>query len=363
MSILKKHNDLSIQRHFLFWFLLILCFTIIQWLKDLNDQYFLSILGQNLKHIPSMLLAAYSFNSLIVPLVLRKKKYLLFLLLSLVVLYLASAFDRMVNIYIYEPLVRKEPFEQESFELILTNIDSLFSGYLPHVLIATTAFSFYMVTIERSRYEMQNLTLQRDKNKAELDALKAQIHPHFLFNTLNNLYALTILKSDSAPRMVESLSSILDYILYQCNDKFVPLSREIDLIKDYIELERLRYAESLKIDFSINIEIGREKTTQIAPLILLTIIENAFKHGLSNQLEELELRIHLSVIHNEIIFLVKNTKSLEKLDDKLNYQGGIGIPNIKQQLEQLYADTDFHLIDLGTCYQVKLRINTLSAYV
>jgi len=310
-----------------------------------------------------MLFAAYSFNSLIIPLTLRKKKYLLFSLLSLVVLYLASAFDRLVNIYIYEPLVRKEPFAQESIEEILTNIDSLFSGYFPHVLIATTALSFYMVTIERNRYEMQNLTLQRDKNKAEFEALKAQIHPHFLFNTLNNLYALTLQKSDNAPKMVESLSSILDYILYQCNDKFVPLSREIDLIKNYIELERLRYVESLKIDFSINIETGREKTTQIAPLILLTIIENAFKHGLSNQIEELEIQIHLSVIDNEIMFVVKNTKALEIVDDKMNYQGGIGISNVKQQIEQLYADTDFHLKDLGNCYQVKLRINTLSAYV
>lgn len=356
-------RSLSIQWHVLFWFLMLLCFTVIQLFKDGNDQDFLLIFGQNLRHIPAMLLAAYSFNSLAIPRLLRKKKHLLFVLLSFVIFYVASAFDRVVNIYMYEPLFRKEAFEQESFEEIFTNIGHLFSGYMPRLLIATSALSLSMVTIEKNRYERQNLKLQRDKNKAELDALKAQIHPHFLFNTLNNLYALTIQKSDSAPRMVESLSSILDYILYQCNDRFVPLSKEIDLVKDYIELERLRYVEDIIIDFVVDIETAKDQTIQIAPLLLLSIIENAFKHGISNQVDGLEIQIHLSVVDDEILFVVKNTKSPERLNDVMNYTNGIGVTNIKRQLERLYREADFHQKDIGNWYQVELRINTLSVYV
>ncbi len=361
----KQHKimrSLSIQEHVLFWFLILFCFSVIQFFKDGNEQGFLLVFGQNLKRIPAMLLAAYSFN-LAIPLVLRKKKYLFFLLLSIVIFYVASAFDRVVNIYFYEPLFRKEAFEQESFEEIFTNIGYLFSGYMPPLLIATSALSLNIITIEKIRYERQNLKLARDKNKAELDALKAQIHPHFLFNTLNNLYALTVQKSDNAPKMVESLSSILDYILYQCNDTFVPLSKEINLVKDYIELERLRYGEDIIIDFVIDIEMTKDQTKQIAPLLLLSIIENAFKHGVSNQVAGLEIQIHLSVVDNEILFVVKNTKNAEKLDDKMNYTNGLGITNIKQQLEQLYRDADFHHKDTGNWYHVELRINTLSVYV
>ena len=162
--------------------------------------------------------------------------------------------------------------------------------------------------------------------------------------------------------MIESLAALLDYVLYQCNDRLVSLSKEVDLIKDYIELERLRYGEDTIIDFVIDNNANKNHSIQIAPLLFLSIIENAFKHGVSNQVDGLQIHIHLSVIDHDILFVVKNTKNKDK-HDEMTYTKGIGVTTVKQQLELLYSDAHFRHKDNGDWYIVELRINTLSAYV
>jgi len=355
-------RSINAQSQVVFWLSILLSYTVIQLFKDGNDQSFFLVFGQNLKRLPAMLFAAYTFNDIIIPFLFRKRRYPLFLLCTLLLFYAASALDRVVNVYVYEPLFRKDDFEQESLVEIFTHIDYLFSAYLPPLLVAVVALSLITVTIEKNRYERQNLKLERDKNRAELNVLKAQIHPHFLFNTLNNLYALTVQKSDNAPKMVESLSSMLDYILYRCNDRLVSLADEVQLVKDYISLEQLRYGEEIAIVFDVDLEKAADQSTQIAPLLLLSIVENTFKHGVSNQTEGLEIEMHFSVVAHEVLFVAKNTKSAEKQVDEMNYTKGIGISNVKQQLQLLYGDSHFHQTDLGNWYIVELRINTLSFY-
>lgn len=362
----KKNNSfrqISYRGHLLFWSILVLCYTFIQLFKDGNDQGFAIIFLQNFKRMPAMLLAAYGFNNLLVPLILRRKRYVIFTMLSVLLFYGASAFDRIINVYVYEPLFRQDVFEQESFAEIFGNLGYLFTGYLPPLLIAAIALSFTSIVVENTRYERHNLQLERDKNMAELNVLKAQIHPHFLFNTLNNLYTLTIQKSDKAPKMVESLATMLDYILYQCDSRLVPLSDEINLVKNYIALERLRYDDEITIDFKIDFKSSFDKTVQIAPLLLLSIIENAFKHGVSNQVDGLKINIRLTVNKGVVTFKVKNTKSRDPQNDERNYTKGIGVANVKQQLELLYRDASFQYEDAGDWYIVELNINTLSVYV
>ncbi|NQZ45851.1 MAG: histidine kinase [Flavobacteriaceae bacterium] len=358
----KRSRAMDLQGHLLFWLLLLLGFTVIQFFKDGNVQGFWLVFRQNFKRIPAMLVAAYGFTGLIIPLLRNNNNYLGFFLGSLLLFYLSSAFDRIVNVYGYEPLFRKEAFVQESLFEIFSDTGYLFTGYLPPLLIAAVALALTCLLIERNRAETQHLKLERDKNKAELNVLKAQIHPHFLFNTLNNLYALTVQKSDSAPKMVEALSAMLDYILYQCNDRLVPLSKEIELVQNYIALERLRYGDEIDITFDIDTERALEPDPKIAPFLFLSLVENAFKHGVSGQVDGLRIQILLQLEWQELGFQVKNTKSKDKQQDATQYTEGIGIKNVEQQLQLVYQDADFIHEDQGNWYLAELRINTDSAY-
>lgn len=220
--------------------------------------------------------------------------------------------------------------------------------------------TFDKVVRDKRKSEQRNTELERDKNLAELNALKSQLHPHFLFNTLNNLYALTLQKSDKAPETVATLSQMLDYILYQCKDRVVPLVDEIKLIEDYIAMERLRYGDEIKIETRFKVE---NTTTQIAPLLLLSIVENAFKHGASASLEKSEIHISLREKDKEIFYIVRNTKSLEKSIDKTGYSKGIGMKNLKMQLDLLYPDYTHEATEENNWFSVNLRINTARTHV
>lgn len=308
-----------------------------------------------------MVLAVYGFNYYLVPSFYQNRKYWIFIIRTLVLFYVASALDRVVNVYVYEPLFRQGQFTQESFLEIFLDVDFLLFGYLPALLTAAFAMTLTKMVHEKNEMERQTLQLQHDKNKAELDALKAQIHPHFLFNTLNNLYALTIQKSDKAPKMVESLATMLDYILYKCKEKYVPLENEIELIKNYIALERLRFGNGIVLDCQFDFDKNKCPDLKIAPLLLLSLVENAFKHGASGQVKCPAVKIHLYFKDENLYFMVKNTKEFNQVNDQVGFTKGIGTKNLKQQLHRLYKDYDFSSRDIGATYEVALRINTSSS--
>lgn len=306
-----------------------------------------------------MLLAAYPFNYWLIPSLYDKKQYLLFTICALTLFYLTAALDRIINVHIYESLFRAPPFKQESILKIATDLPYLITAYLPPLLIATFAMTFDKLVRDKRKSERRNTELERDKNLAELNALKSQLHPHFLFNTLNNLYALTLQKSDKAPETVATLSQMLDYILYQCKDRQVPLVKEVKLIEDYIALERLRYGDDIAIKTNFEIENSAAK---IAPLLLLSIVENAFKHGMSNSLEEPEIIISLRQQEEEIFFDVKNTKSPDKATRDSDNSKGIGMKNLRMQLDLLYPDYSYEATDENEWFCVALRINTAKTY-
>jgi len=204
--------------------------------------------------------------------------------------------------------------------------------------------------------------LQKDKLEAELKFLKAQIHPHFLFNTLNNLYALTLKKSDKAPEMVLKLSDLLNYMLYECNAEQVVLKKEIELVENYLELEKLRYGTNLNVEFH---KSGDFDNTSIAPMLILPFIENAFKHGLSDQIEKSFVIIKAIVDEEFFEFTVENSKNkLGKRADSQNYKEGIGLKNVKRRLELQYKNNYELLInetDFEFGIKMRLKINTLDS--
>jgi len=172
---------------------------------------------------------------------------------------------------------------------------------------------------------------EKEKVTAELQLLKAQVHPHFLFNTLNNIYSFSLENSPKTPGLILKLSSLLSYMLYDCKAEEVLLEKEIEIMKNYIDLEKERYGN--KIEISWNIE-GDVKDKYIAPLLLLPFLENAFKHGTSEQLEKPWLSVDISVQQHIIRCKIVNSKN--EYVPLSNH--GIGVQNVKKRLALIYTD-------------------------
>jgi sensor histidine kinase YesM len=176
--------------------------------------------------------------------------------------------------------------------------------------------------------EYLNSVLQREKLDAELQSLKAQLHPHFLFNTLNNIYSITENSSPLASGMLIQLSALLRYILYECDRPLVPLSKELTLIRDYIELERVRYGS-----LELNTRLPNDTNGYaIAPLLLLPLVENCFKHGTSQMLDQPWVSIEAEVVGGRLAVKLINGK----LPDGELFTEGIGLTNVRKRLDLLY---------------------------
>ena len=189
---------------------------------------------------------------------------------------------------------------------------------------------------------------QQEKTNAELQLLKAQLHPHFLFNTLNNIYAFALENSPKTPQMILKLSSLLSYMLYECRTDEVLLEKEVEVMKHYIDIEKERYGDS--IDISVNIE-GAIRDKYITPLLILPFLENAFKHGTSEQLERPWMSADITVKAHTLSCKIVNSKN-EVIPFR---EEGVGISNVKKRLELLYPgkhdlkltdEIEFFVVDL-----------------
>jgi LytS/YehU family sensor histidine kinase len=172
--------------------------------------------------------------------------------------------------------------------------------------------------------------LTQEKLQAELRFLKTQIHPHFLFNTLNNLYALTLKKSERAPEMVLKLSELINYMLYECTGDEVSLTKEIKFIRNYGDIEKMRYGDKLDIDIRVS---GNVNDRKIAPLVLLPFVENCFKHGASEELQQSWVKVTIDVQPHVTIIKVENNKATI---NGIAKKEGIGIQNVKRRLDLIY---------------------------
>jgi LytS/YehU family sensor histidine kinase len=215
-----------------------------------------------------------------------------------------------------------------------------------------------MTKIVKDRFEERHQleVLQKEKANTELKFLKAQTNPHFLFNTLNNLYSLTLEQSEKAPEVVLKLSSMLDYMLYQCKDPEVAIKKEIALIQDYIDLESLRYGSTLTLNFTHHLH---DPNVMIAPLILISFVENAFKHGASTNRKDSIIQIELTTSQDQLYFKVFNTLPVRKQETiKNESHSGIGFSNSQRQLELNYKNNyDLKSTKTDTHFEVLLTIN------
>lgn len=204
-----------------------------------------------------------------------------------------------------------------------------------------------------NRKQQDWLRTQEEKVSAELQLLKAQVHPHFLFNTLNNIYSFSLESSPKTPGLILKLSNLLSYMLYECKAPEVRLQKELEIMKNYIELERERYGN--KIDISWN-ENGELQDMFIAPLMMLPFLENAFKHGISEQIEKSWLSVDISVEANRLKVKIANSKNVFAT----SRENGIGIANIRKRLEFIYPHKhELKLSDEGDFFVVALMMQLM----
>lgn len=197
--------------------------------------------------------------------------------------------------------------------------------------------------------------LQVEKRDAELQFLRAQIHPHFLFNTLNNLYGLALKNSPHTPDSILRLSGLLDFILYECNAERIAVQKEVTLIQHYIELERLRFGERLHLSFLHRLD----GDLMLAPLLLLPFVENAFKHGASTSNNAVFVKIDLYSEADTLFFQVENSKAAKEKPGP-GGSAGIGLRNVEKRLELLYPGRyDLQKIESTERYLIALQIRHL----
>ncbi len=322
---LLKNPTVRISLHIIFW-LVYLFISAVTVKRFYEEESLFELIFRFSITLPIDILATYFTVYYLMPRFLYKKKYMHF---AIIFIASAGAFilvQRLMLWYITLPYLLKStpssPFFLMNWFYSFTNI------YIIVLVVAGVKL------VQRNVREEKNIQeLNEKKTEAELKFLKAQVHPHFLFNTLNNLYALTLDQSPKASEVVLKLSELMNYMLYECNEETILISKEIKLLENYLSLERIRYEDTLDIDFQV---IGETAGKKVAPMMLLPFVENAFKHGVSKLSGNAHVVISLSLDGNKLEFRSKNTKPANVKPDLAGYSEGIGLKNVQRRLELLY---------------------------
>jgi LytS/YehU family sensor histidine kinase len=295
--------------------------------------------------LPFTMSLVYIINYRILPAYLKRKRYISLGLILLAILATEPLLVRMLVM-----LLTKE-------EITLKNLVdyNLLPFYFETGLIVFIAFSIKLFKESIKEREEKNQLVQQ-KLRAELTALKSQLNAHFLFNTLNNLYGLAMRKSEKAPEGILMLSEMLDFVLYECSSDSYPISKELDFISNYIELEKLRYGKRLQIRIQKELE---DQEAGIAPLLLFPFVENSFKHGTSKMIRDAWIRIRIRANREQLSFEVENSKSTGTADHPAP-EGGVGLENVKKRLDILYPGR--HRLQIGedeNTYRISLEIQLI----
>ncbi len=315
-------NNKKILEHVLFWIGIFLFYIF----SSTEPELFKQTIETTLFKFPLLIIAAYVFNYWQIPHYLKQKRYVVFVMSMILIIILLTIIYRFMGYYYLDQYCANGPYP------LISLVDFPFHMLLFH--FPALIMYFYKTNKEQELEKEKIHQLEKEKISTELKYLKAQLNPHFLFNTLNNLYSYVITKSPKAPEMVLQLSEILDYILYKSQRTSVPLEEETHTIENYIALERIKYENRLKVTFEKNIT---NDTQKIAPLLLLSIVENAFKHGVSGSIIKPEIKITLTQSDSKLEFNVWNTNVTTKHGNKTDdYKSGIGLTNIKRQLDLIY---------------------------
>ncbi len=352
--IFSNKRSPRIKRHVLFW----ASFYLYQVLRmsflfppnhiwDGAPIILLSSLVWGLFHV---MFITYSVTYYLIPKFFVKKRYILFALCILGLFVAMFWYD-----FFYVMLVKKFTHaigttKEQPYIFLRGTIIRLF-GNAPLVCGLFISFKTLKNWYQK---QLENDTLIKEKANAELQLLKAQIHPHFLFNTLNNIYSFTLTRSPFAAELVQKLSDMLNYMITDCNHSLVPLEKEIQLLKDYIGLEKVRYGNRLDIQMHIN---GDCNNKMIAPLLMIPFVENCFKHGASVMRGRQWMHLIINVMDEQLDFNLSNSKPA--IQNAHKNKNGIGLINVQKRLALLYTghyDLDINSTDNTFSVYLKIKL-------
>ena len=318
--------------HIAFWSLYFI-FNTLRWQSIHGD--FMYSLKTNLIGFPIHMTLCYLNVYVLMPKFIYTRKYLLYgiSILSALLIMLLVKFN--LTYYLAGPNVMPESNRV---------VNSITLNYAMVTMIGEvyviSFFTAIKITVDWLREHSKLHDLEKRQLMTELRFLRSQVSPHFFFNTLNNIYSLTLTKSDKAPELVLKLSELMRYLLYATEQSKQDLKSEIDCIQNYIGLERIRSGDSLDIQMDIS---GRLEDKKIAPMLLVPLIENCFKHGANKSIGQTAINIAIKVKDDFLYFDVSNTIPENTASENIVPQGGIGLSNVKKRLELGYAKSDYDL--------------------
>ncbi|MEI7498911.1 MAG: histidine kinase [Bacteroidota bacterium] len=343
-DLFQKRNRYFLIQHFLFWLISIVLFTVVL-IYTRGDFNFYSITGRRAVSIlitTAFLAISVYINLLwLIPSFFNKRKFLLFFVLELANILLFILLNYYVTCF----------FEGGSHPNFLAEFIAEFILILLF-LIVSTLLKFMRDSITLQDVELRMKEVERQKIEAELRALKAQVNPHFFFNTLNSLYSLSLDKSDKAPELILKLSDLMRYVIYESKDDLVPIGKQLEFLQSYVYLERLRTDETLQVNFEVK---GANFNHKVAPLLYIAFIENAFKHGSRAKKDHPFIHIVFNLEHEDRVeFTIENM--VERFPEQKS-SGGFGLANVKKLLELLYPDKhDLKITESAKLYHVGLTI-------
>lgn len=310
------------------------------------DKYNPQIESYKVASFLSYALAALLINYLLLPRYFYKKKYLQFLMFLIIITAGVILIEEFVIEQIYFPDTRGKRFAGVFYCLLdVLPIITILSGF---------KFAWDALGKQREVDELKSAI-----KESELQFLKSQINPHFLFNNLNNLYAYAIEQSPKTPEIILELSGVLRYMLYECKEQFVALDKEIKQLENFVKLNEMQIEERGEINFSTH---NIRSEYQIAPLILIVFIENAFKHSTASQSHKISIDISIRLSNEGVLeFICKN--SFRELSNTKSLNQGIGLENVKKRLQLIYPDAHHLAFEKTTeNYKVKLslRLNKIT---
>ena len=329
----KKLFKITRRHHVLFWSVYFLL-NILRWGNYFDD--YLYSLKTNIIGFPVHMILVYLNIIVLMPRFVYKRKYFMYIIFLIASLLLMVFMKFNLTFFLVSENIWPEgPSVIHDFTFSYA-IDMMI-GEL-YVITFVTAIKITMDWLEEQK---RVAALEKMQSDTELLFLRSQISPHFFFNTLNNIYSLSIEKSEKTPRIILKLSELMRYLLYETKTKRQSLEKEIICIQNYLDLERIRYGELLKINMNISGDILDKK---IAPILLLSFVENAFKHGANKNIGNVTIDIDFKIVNNFLFFTISNPISeITKHKLVINHSGGIGLNNVKKRLALGYDSDEYDL--------------------
>jgi LytS/YehU family sensor histidine kinase len=346
--LFHKALEYRISRHLIFFLLLVLIFSMVLYSRSEGQQFMPFV---KLTFINAIIFLGYGYLTIfvLIPLLLPERRYLLFSVTLLLLGFFLSFMKISISDFIFYSSISPEYLSSKG---VLN---------LRYILINTKDMSFIVALMIVVKYtkdwlieEKQHKLLQMKYDELNLRLLQSHFEPHFLFNTLNNLYALSLLNSDKTTDVIRKFKRILQFSINEAQLKRVPLEEELDMIQNFIGIEQIRYGDRLRIEYQIS---GSPRNLEVAPFILFTLVENCFKHGSSNDAGKPWIKLSLHHENGKIFFETRNSIPTKYLSNQIIQEKGL--LKLRQRLELVYSKK-YSLILKGESleFSAKLELNS-----